>query len=238
MNLILFEAGETGRPLPADDPRALHLRRILRRAVGELFDAGVVNGPRGKGRILSVDREGLHFAFEPGAEPEPLLQVALLVGLPRPQTARRILREAASFGVGEIHFAATDKGERSYAGSSLWSTGEARRHLIAGTEQRFSTLLPELVLHDRLEAALDRLLPAHAGAALDNYEATGPLSGFRPARFPVFLAVGAERGWSAGERDLLRARGVPLLKLGKPVLRTETACLCGLTLLMAALQIL
>ncbi len=238
MNLILFEPGETGRPIPPDDPRVLHLRRTLRREAGEPFDAGVIDGPRGKGRILHEDGEGVHLAFEPGPPPEPLLPVTLLAGLPRPQTARRILREAASFGTHGIHFMATDRGEPSYAESSLWSNGEVRRHLIAGTEQRFSTLLPEVVLHAGLAEALDLLLPVHTGAALDNYEAAGPLSRFRPARPPVFLAVGSERGWSARERDLFRERGVPLLKLGEPVLRSETACLCGLTLLLAALEFL
>lgn len=45
------------------------------------------------------------------------------------------------------------------------------------------------------------------------------------------LAVGPEGGWSAGERDLLRARGAAPLWLGSRVLRAETAVFAGLSVL-------
>ncbi|MBP7483295.1 MAG: RsmE family RNA methyltransferase, partial [Lacunisphaera sp.] len=49
------------------------------------------------------------------------------------------------------------------------------------------------------------------------------------------LALGAERGWSAAERTLLRASGFTFTHLGERVLRTETACIAALTLLKAKL---
>ena len=49
------------------------------------------------------------------------------------------------------------------------------------------------------------------------------------------LALGADRGWSGAERDLLRQNSFTLVHLGKRVLRTETACCAAITLLKAKL---
>ncbi len=239
MNLILFTREETRHPLPIADPRATHLLKILRRKTGEPFDAGIVNGPRLKGVILNRTTDFLELEFTDAGMPPPLHPVALLVGLPRPQTARKILQEVTSLGVAVIHFAATEKSEPSYAASRLWSTGEFHRHLIAGAEQAFTTRIPEVHRHASLAAALDLLAANRTAIALDNYEAVGSLRDFTPpTEKPLLLALGAERGWSNPERDLLRSRGIPLVRLGENVLRTETACLCALAILLAKLGLL
>lgn len=233
MNLILFTKDEAAAPLPLTDPRATHLLETLRRREGDTFDAGFVNGPRTTGTLRQITANALVLEFRETGPPPPLHPVALLAGLPRPQTARKILQETTSLGVEEIHFVRTDKSEPSYAGSKLWSTGEYRRHLIAGAEQAFTTRTPTVKHHENLAAALEELVPGRDVVALDNYEATGPLRNHQPSRARSVLAVGSERGWSAAERDRFRAGGIPLLQLGSNVLRTETACLSGLTLLLA-----
>lgn len=238
MNLVLFTEQEAQWPLPLSDPRAIHILQTLRRRDGDSLDAGIVNGPRGKSVVRRVTKDALVLEFTPTGQPPPLHPVSLLVGLSRPQTMRKVLQEVTSLGVAELHFAVTDKGEPSYGESRLWSTGEYHRHLVAGAEQAFTTRIPLVERHPTLDAALERLTPRHEAVALDNYEATAPLRSHRPTQLPCLLVVGSERGWSTAERDLLRARNVPLLHLGGNVLRTETACLCGLTLLLAHLELL
>ena len=56
-----------------------------------------VGGARGKGMLRNQDADGLHLEFSWGAAPPPLDPVWLLVGLPRPQTARKILGETTSY---------------------------------------------------------------------------------------------------------------------------------------------
>lgn len=238
MNLILFSKEETEAPLPLDDPRAQHLLKTLRRLPGDTFDAGIVNGARIRGTLREIRIDSLLLEFREVAPPPPLHPVGLLVGLSRPQTARKILRETTSLGVSEIHFCRTEKGEPSYAESKLWTTGEYRRHLIAGAEQAFTSRIPEIEHHGSLAAALDALAVDREIVALDNYETTGRLRDHRPSGGRSLLIVGSERGWSAGERDVLRARRIPLLALGTNVLRTETAALCGLALLLAKRKLL
>ncbi len=234
MNLILFEASETGRLLPLDDPRARHILEVLRRAPGDTFDAGLIDGPRCKATLVAVDDAGLKLSFEPGEMPSPLAPITLIVGLPRPQTARKLLEEATTMGVEALHFVTCERGEASYRQSKLWSTGEWRRHVIAGAEQAFSTLLPDVSFDLALTEALDALVPGYCRLALDNYEA-GSALGALHVEAPVVLALGPERGWSADERDLLRDHGFELVHLGERVLRVETACVAALSLVRAHL---
>lgn len=238
MNLILFDVAELTRPLPADDARARHLRDVLRRGPGGEFDCGVIDGARGRARIERIDTAGVHLAFTWGEDPPPLPPVRLLIGLPRPQTARKILNEVAALGAAELCFFATDKGEPSYAASTLWTTGEFRRHLLAGAAQAFCTRIPACSVAGSLDAALtdtSRTTFAGSRVALDNYEATEPLAAIPLNGAPAVLAVGPERGWSGRERDTLRAAGFALAHLGPRVLRTETACVAGLAVLQARL---
>ncbi|HWA08191.1 MAG TPA: RsmE family RNA methyltransferase [Opitutaceae bacterium] len=234
MNLILFEAAETEVPLPRSDPRARHILDILRRPVGGTFDAGLVNGHRGKGALVEIGEQALTLRFTWGELPPPLDPITLVLGLPRPQTARKILQEAAALGVGTLDFFAAEKGEPDYAQSTLWSSGEWRRHLIAGAEQAFDTRLPEVTFRLPLAEVLAALPAGGTRLALDNYEASGPLSATAMTA-PVVLALGPERGWSARERDLLRGRGFTLVHLGRRVLRTETAVVAAVTLAKAEL---
>lgn len=142
MNLILFEPHELNVPLPRTDRRAVHLVEVLRRVAGDNFDAGLVNGPRGKATLTAIAPDALTIAFAWGEPLPPAPSLTLIVGLPRPQTARDILRDATSLGVTTLHFIRTEKGEANYAQSTLWSSGEWRRHVLAGAEQAFDPRIP------------------------------------------------------------------------------------------------
>jgi RsmE family RNA methyltransferase len=239
VNLILFEAAELDQPLPRRDRRAVHLVEILQRGVGDTFDAGVIDGARGKGTVTTLSASSLGFTFHATTPASPAALLTVILGLPRPQTARDVLRDATTLGVAALHFAMTEKTDPGYAQSRLWSTGEWRRHLIAGAEQAFDPRLPTVSWGRPLAEAVASLPPGDVRLALDNYEAPLPLGQCTLAREArVALAIGGERGWSARERDLLRAQGFQFHHLGSRVLRTETACTAALTLVRAKLGLM
>ena len=239
VNLILFEPAETQRPLPRADRRATHILEVLRRQSGETFDVGLINGPRGKASLDALTAEGLvlSFAWNPdhlGRDP-----IALIVGLPRPQTARDILRDATSLGVEAIHFVRTAKGDASYAQSTLWSSGEWRRHLITGAEQAFDTRIPEVTFTKTLPDLLPLLEAGRIRLALDNYEAATRLGEINIAPDNrLLLAIGGERGWSADDRTALRSHGFTLAHLGARVLRTESATIAALSIIRSKLGLM
>ncbi len=236
MNIILFSANEVQLPLSRQDDRARHILTVLRRQPGDTFDAGLINGPRGKGTLTRVSDAALEISFAWTVPPAPLAPIRLIIGLPRPQTARDLLRENATLGVSVLEFVRTEKAEPSYAQSSLWSSGEAEKLLIAGAAQAFCTRLPVLRHGHSLAEALAALPAGGTRIALDNYATADALSRVPvPTDANLVLALGAERGWSDTERDRLRESGFVFSHLGDRVLRTETACIAAVTLLKAKL---
>ena len=233
MNLLLFETRANEVLLPPDDHRAVHVREVLRLVPRDDFDVAVINGSRGKATIVEDVPSGLRISFqwEDFAE-DDRLPIHLLVGLPRPQTARKILEQAATIGVTSMDFFGADKGEPSYVDSKLWTSEEWHRHLVRGVEQAFCSFLPAVCHHANLEDALVELPHDTRRFALDVYEAQAPLS-VTDATTVLILALGPERGWSDRERNLLRDAGFVLRHLGSRILRQETACIAALGILGA-----
>lgn len=223
MNLVLLEPAERAAPLARDDVRARHVVEVLRRGVGDRFDAGVVDGPRGVATITALDAAGLHFGFEPTEEPPPLPALTLVVATPRPATAKDVLRDATTLGVRTIHFVSAERCTPSYATASLWTDAAVRDQLRLGAAQAFDTRLPHVSWGRTLAEVLAALAAEAAPlCALDNYEATVALAA-TPFTAPVTLAFGPERGWGPRDRALLRGAGATLAHLGPRVLRLETA---------------
>lgn len=232
---MLFHPAEVGRQLPLTDARAVHVLTVLKRAAGEEFDAGIINGPRGKGRVSTLSPEALSWEFTPTRPATTVDDITLLCGLCRPQTARDILRDATTLGVAAMKFVAAEKSEPSYAQATLWREGEWERHTLAGAAQAFSTQVPAVIAGEPLAAALATLPGDSIRLALDNYEATSPLASVPlPKTSPLILALGPERGWGARDRAALRAAGFTLVHLGSRVLRLETAVVAALTLAKSA----
>ncbi|MGE0057304.1 MAG: 16S rRNA (uracil(1498)-N(3))-methyltransferase [Dehalococcoidia bacterium] len=217
--------------MPRRDPRAVHILEVLRLSEGDSFLAGIVDGLIGRATLRSIDAEALAIDFEPERESPPLDPITLIVGLPRPQTAKKVLHEATAMGVQRIHFVRSDLGERSYAHSPLWKAGEYRRHLIDGAMQAVSTRLPEITVAQKLIDTL-REEEAVTTLALDNVDAALPLSGAK-VDLPATIAIGSERGWSDAERQVLRDAGYSIVHLGSRVLRVETATVAALALVKA-----
>ena len=236
MNIILFQPEEVEHPLPRSDARARHILNVLRLEPTGTFDAGLIDGARGKGTLRAINEHSLALNFVWGKPAFQLWHIHLLVGLPRPQTARDILRDATTLGVDSIHFIRSERGEASYSSSSLWKSDEWRKCVINGAAQAFCTQLPK-IFQDQILTDAVALLPANCSrVALDNYESSASLTEFCPEKLqPVALAVGSERGWSTDERLFLRDAGFSLVHLGARVLRTETACIASIAIIRSKL---
>jgi RsmE family RNA methyltransferase len=230
MNRILFPEKEAARVLEVGDPRLEHVRGVLRLKPGDHFDVGLVNGPTGKARIVSISASRLELEVTWGDVPALPPPVTLLIGMPRPATARKLLKETPTLGLRRLLFSATGRSDPAYARSRLWTSEEWRKLLQEGVEQAFDTHLPEVVRAASLEEGLAALPEAGTRLALDVYEGTCPLSEALPSTGSVVMALGPERGWNRDDRALLRGAGFTLVSMGKRVMRVETAAIAALTL--------
>lgn len=231
MNCILFQEPLERCVLPPRDRRAEHIRDVLKMQPGDELDVGVANGPMGKARIVKDDAAGMELSFTWGEVPPSLNPLWMAIGLPRPQTARKILREAASLGIAQLDFVHAGRGDPAYRQSKLWSTDEWQQQLWEGAELAFTTRLSAVRYDQTLAEWLEDLPDDGQRLALDNYEATRPLGVVPLTDLPQIVAIGPERGWSAGDRDALRAANFTLVQTGERVLRTETACVAAVSIL-------
>lgn len=231
---MIITADEAKSGLNPDDPRARHLRETVGLAVGGIFHVGIENGLRGIATMMALaPKFSFTVAWEKSAQRR--LPLTVLVGLPRPQTAKKVLHDLASLGAARIIFFESAKGDPGYLTSSLWKDGEWREHVLKGTEQACSTLVPEVTRVGSLTEAIGFIDAAAWKLALDPYEAAGAPEISAPAKAAV-LAIGPERGFADEERAALRTAGFAFAHLGDRILRVEAAALVGGALMLAQLR--
>jgi len=256
VNIILFDSAEIGKPLPRRDERTLHLLKVLRKKPGEVFEAGIIGGNLGLGRIETVRLDGsLFYSLDLSHPPPPRFPVRMAVGFPRPIQIRRLLRDLSNLGLQAVDLIGTELGEKSYRDTKLFSDGGAQAALIEGAVQARDTRIPLLSVYNSLEDWLagrvwdmppssqetssTRPWSAYAGGslsrspiliALDNTRPEGSLALLSALGQPMVMAVGCERGWSDREREELEKAGFLRLSMGERALRTETACVAAAVL--------
>lgn len=235
MNLILFEQEEIGQPIPGYDPRAKHIRRTLKYNEGDSFDAAIVNGEIGKAKIITLDKKELVIEFIPEklkTEPFPLI---LIVGLTRPQIAKHIFRESASMGIEELWFYPTELGEKSYLESNFWEEKNYRPQLIKGAGQGVTSNLPDVKIFDSLQNVIEKIPEDFEKITLDNVRPKDSITHYSFQKDKIAILLGSERGLTDIERDYLESQEFTMLNMGERVLRTDTACIAGITLVLSKL---
>lgn len=249
MNRILFREDEWGVALDYRDPRAKHVREVLRAATGDRIAVGIVGGAKGSAPILAHSRgEGLRLGpMDVQARvPDPTYPLTLLLGHVRPIVMRRLLKDLTSLGVERIAVFPGELGEKSYLKSNLWSDARVEERLIDGASQAGVTGLPRVERYSSLRRALEGVAPegaardqaagapatAGAGRSFLLDPAGVPLAeavlrrgGGEPAPERVCCAVGPERGFTPREVAQLEEAGFETVSLGDRILRSETAAL-------------
>ncbi len=240
MNIVLFDSGDR---FFSTDERYRHITNILGKGEGDRFYAGRINGPAGAAHITHCDASVLIFEFMEQEPFRPLHPVRMLIGFPRPIQLKRLLRDLASLGAGEIILAGTDLGEKSYRESRLADPDIARKNILDGCIQAGRTAVPELTMTASVDDAL-RFCGngADERIVLDINPDAQPLSrrdlsAVRTGR-PLVLAIGSERGWSDRERALFNTNTFTPCSLGSRILRTETAATAALAVALAGAGLL
>jgi len=235
VNLVLINKKESIDGIPIEDPRAIHLTQTVGLQAGKTFFVGIKNGFRGLATIQEINQR-LIFTVEWEKEQQARLPLELIVGLPRPQTAKKILYDAASLGINKIIFFVSEKGDPGYLSSSLWKNNEWEDFVLRGSEQACSCQVPEVIHVSSIEEGVKLLHPKSWRVCLDPYTAKEPLK-TNVVKFSFgTLAIGPERGWSDDERSILENHEFFFYHLGDRILRVETACTAGSILMLSELN--
>jgi RsmE family RNA methyltransferase len=244
VNIILFEEHELGHNLPRRDERTIHLLKVLHKKAGDEFEAGILGGLKGTGKIERINFDGSIFVTVNAAEqPPPRLRLRMAVAFARPIQLRRVFRDLSNFGVTAIDLIATDMGEKSYRDTKLLMDGGSQAALIEGAVQARDTIVPAVKVFDNLDSWLNDCpwrktdnMRIPLLIAADNVRAEGSFFHLAVTSRPIVVAVGPERGWSDRERDLFEKSGFLRLSIGSRAMRTETACVAAAALAMEKIE--
>ena len=162
--------------LAPDDPRTVHVQKLLRLADGDTVRAGVLDGGRCEavvrwqpassgeevGMTLRLELDAASRMLAPAERP----RVDLILAMPRPPQFTRLLPVLASLGVDTIFLTGAARVEKSYWSSHLLRPDRAadlRAELVDGLEQSGCTAVPRVVAERSLQRTLE--LAAEAAEA-------------------------------------------------------------------------
>jgi 16S rRNA (uracil1498-N3)-methyltransferase len=237
VNLILLERDAlTDRHAVLRGAQARHAIDVLRVTAGQEVRVGVIDGPRGIGRVTRVDGHDVELECTLDDVP-PVPDVDVLLALPRPKVLRRLWAQLAALGVRQIMLTNAARVERNYFDTHVLEPEFYRPLLVEGLQQAQDTHLPRVSVHRRfrpfVEDTLDTLCPDGARLVAHPSDTATPVTWPATASRAV-LAIGPEGGWDDYEMRVLTTRGFAPVSLGPRTLRTDTACVALLAVLRAS----
>jgi len=231
MNLILVDQQELNNGIVTlTDRRCTHIHKVLRGQVGDEVRVGLVNGPIGRGRILTLEPQRVVLDLTLDNQPPPRPMTDLILALPRPIMLKRVLSQAVQMGVGRILLINANRVEKSFFSASLLKNDAMRTFLRLGLEQAMDTILTEVSIHPRFRPFVEDVLPAMTKPANLGLVAHPTAAATLPQACPppqrgqrVLLAIGPEGGWLDFEIERFQEQGMRPFSLGPRILRVDTA---------------
>ncbi len=234
MNIILASPEEiTAGRIRLSDHRAEHIVKVLRSGPGDIVRFGIINGGRGKAKILDLKRKfpfSVELQVEISEDMDRASPIDLVLALPRPIMLKRVLSQVSAMGVGTIHLIQANRVEKSFWKSSIVSGEEFLPYLLHGLEQAVATRVPKVIVHRHFRPFIEDFFPnireqygslllAHpdGGSSLQE-EFSEKIT---PER--VLLAIGPEGGWVDFEVEKFLEQGFAPCSIGKRILKVDTA---------------
>jgi 16S rRNA (uracil1498-N3)-methyltransferase len=230
MNLLLLQPDDLGKHpdnahhVTLHDERAKHIRDVLRATGGDTLKVGLLNGLTGSAEITAINDANVSLEFTLDTPPPAKLALTLLLALPRPKMAKRIIRAATELGAAEIILLNSYRVEKSYWQSPLLNDKALLKAMLEGLEQAGDTVLPRLRRATRfkpfVEDELPSLLTNKIGLLAHPYADQDPPQSIKQE---CLLAIGPEGGFIPYECEKFIAAGMQSFSLGPRILKTETA---------------
>lgn len=249
--LLNRETLTAGSELTLPDDIAHQARDVLRLGAGDVL--WLLDGAGGEypAEIAQISRRSVSARLGPRREkePPPAIRLTLCLGLLKAARFEWALQKGTELGVTSFQPLLT---ERAVAATEEFGAAKRRRYeriIAEALEQCGGAWLPEL--------AAPRMLPDALASAPDGAillipweeETAAPLSATlrreaerrrddrnaAQAASDVWLIVGPEGGFSAGEVERARAAGALPVTLGPRILRAETAAVVATALALDAL---
>lgn len=226
MNIVLIQPSDWCGDQVAvlRDQRAVHIREVLRAQVGDRLRVGLRGGNRGQGLVETIDDHGVQLRVQLNEAPPARHHFDIVLALPRPKMLRRMLRQAAEFGVAHLHLIHSARVEKSYWQSPLLQAERVEEALLAGLERSRDTITPQVHLHRRFRPFVEDQLPQLcAGRPCWIADMGAPSHLAAVASGPAVVMIGPEGGFVPFEVELAETVAARRVNLGERILSVDTA---------------
>jgi 16S rRNA (uracil1498-N3)-methyltransferase len=231
MNSLIILAdecvGDKQAILTGDRARYAYETHELRQ--GACCRVALLGGLRGDGIVEEATRDRVVMAITLTLAPLERVPIDLIVGVPRPQTVKKVIQAAVMLGVRSLHFVKSELGEKSYLQSRALSEEGILEEGAKALEQIWDSRLPTIEVHRNFSYFMRNKLPPltqEEGVACLLADPTGRelTTADKPlVRLAQVVAIGPERGWSEGEVKIFKYSGFSVVGLGERVVRVEVA---------------
>jgi 16S rRNA (uracil1498-N3)-methyltransferase len=216
---------------------AHHISRVLRLQVGDTIVVVAPDGQAGTAKIkeLATDQVALLFQEAIIEQKEAPVNVYLAQGLPKSDKMDYIVQKAAELGVKAVYPIQMEHSVVQYDSTKRNARRERWQKLsVEAAKQCGRTLVPtvepirslvELFADLPEQIVVIMLYEGQASQGLKQVLAEKPAPSY-------LLLVGPEGGFSAKEVALCQEQGACIVTIGPRILRTETASLAGVAMIM------
>ena len=220
-----------------------HIKNVLRMKSGEEVQISDGNNKKYLCEIVSMTGEEVHVALkeELTADTELPSNIYLFQGLPKSDKMELIVQKAVELGVFEIIPVATKRAVVKLDDKKAVKKVERWNGIAeSAAKQSGRNIVPkvnEVMSYEeaiRYAKALDIILIPYE-LAEDMNQTRQVIEGITPGQ-SVGIFIGPEGGFDASEVEYAITQGAEAITLGKRILRTETAGLTTLSILMYHLE--
>ena len=218
MNSILLK-DESG--LITDAHILNHIHTTLKLQIGDQVKCIVLNRGHFTGTVKELNLNSCQLILSDFSICK-LQWFDLIVGLSRPQTSKKVLEHATTFGARNFHFFKATLSEKSYLDSKLFEDEAYLEFIYLGLSQasQFSRI-PTFKLdkynpaQQYLESPQKYILDLNAEKSFLDFDLN--------FEKPITLAIGPERGWAIEDLEIFNTNGFKSVKISSSILRVEHA---------------
>ncbi len=222
-----------------------HMGKVLRLQIGDEVEIADGCGWEYRTRILSLDQEEalLTILDKQKCSSEPATRITLYQGIPKQSKMETIIQKCVELGVDRIVPVFMDRTIVVDKGNFARKIDRWQKVASESVKQCRRGMIPEVTEAVKMKQVLEQLTEDPFDLILipyENEEGTtlkDVLRSFAGEARNIAVIIGPEGGFSQQEVDAVTAAGGHSVTLGKTTLRTETAGMAAIAMIMYELEL-
>ncbi len=211
-----------------NDARYQHFTQILKGQVGSSYKACYHKQPMGSIFCTQIDEQNATFTYHEGegTQLSPTYPIKLFIGVTRPPTSERLIRDLSAIGIESLTFFACSLSEKSYLQSKIWQAENIQRNIELGMQQGGTSFPLQVSLIHSFHDLNTHLAQSSGENYLLDQQLTQASYSLKQvlhtitAQRTTNIVIGPERGLSEKEHASL-GDSCHKIYMGNRILRTE-----------------